>query len=82
MMSIKDVISVIDKTYPNRYVTAIVMYKGDFLVCAPEKGIGEEDISDPYFVVSSKDGSVKHFLPTSDITGFAKAIRGKVLYKK
>lgn len=82
MMTFKEAMALLVKNFPTRSITLVVPYKNDYLICAPEKGIGEEDYSDPYFIVSSRNGGIKHFLPTSDISGFASAIRGKILYKK
>ena len=79
-MNAKDIINVVKTKFPKRYVEAIMPYKNEYLVCAPEKSLGKEDFSDPFFIVSS-NGSVRHFLPMSDISGFANATRGKVIYK-
>lgn len=79
-MNVKDIINAVTSKFPSRYVEAIMPYKNSFLVCAPEKSLGKEDFADPFFIVSP-NGSIKHFLPMSDIHGFAAATRGRVLYK-
>lgn len=83
MMNVKDIIAKIKQKFPDREPTLIVPYNNtSVLVCAPVKKLGEDDFSDPYFLVST-NGTIKHFIPTSDINSFSKAIRsGKILYKK
>ena len=77
MITKNDAIAIIEKKFPDRKVTKVGNYKGNFLLVAPSKELGPlNDTSTPYFIVNKNTGAVGKFTPTSDISGFTNAFKG------
>lgn len=76
MITKNDAIAIVEKRFPDRKVTKVGNYKGNFLLVAPSKKLGPlNDTSSPTFIVDKKTGAVGKFTPTDDISGFANAFR-------
>lgn len=84
MINAKDAANLIAKYFPFRKPLQVSDYNGNYLVFAPDKSIlklGEDDISDPYFLVEKSSGKIKPFIPIEDLYGFQNSIVNKVLLK-
>lgn len=77
MITKEKAIDIIERKFPDRKVTKVGNYKGDYLLVAPSKKLGPlNDMSTPYYIVNKQTGAVGKFTPTADISGFTNAFKG------
>ena len=65
-MTVNEARYIFKKNNPDREIVSIWDYKGDYMIVAPDKKLGEFDDNDPFFIVSSKNGAISLFSPVMD----------------
>lgn len=75
MFSVEDTIEKVERSFPDKYVSFVGKYKGNYLVCAPRRD-GSDLMAIPgasFFVVSKLTGKMRPILPVDDLKGFSRA---------
>lgn len=83
MLSVEDTVAKVEKSFPDKYVSFVGKYKGNYLVCAPRRD-GSDLMEIPgvsFFVVNRTTGKMRPILPVDDLKGFSRA-RTHTLYER
>ena len=64
-------------THPGRIVKEVYKFANGYFVAAPTRGV-DEDFSDPFFIISKKDGKVIPFIPSQDFNTYEKMTRYQI----
>lgn len=68
----------VESEYPDREVKSMYQFGSDYLAIAPDKNVKGPDYSDPFFIINSKDGSIKGFLPPDNFKAYEKAMKNEI----
>lgn len=73
-MNKEEIVKSFELEFPNRKVTKFGKYKDGYLVVAPDKNMGSDDVSGCIFYINKE--SISKISPLSDLPGISKALGG------
>ena len=75
MLNVKQAAEKAKAYEPDRTITAVCDYDGDFYIFTMLKDPKVNDYNDPFYAVSKHDGKVYNFSPSGDFNKFGEAMQ-------